>query len=195
MVICPNCKCEFESKNRWKTKFCSKECSFDYQKLNPYGIAKIKGKLSRGNNNRSKKAIECYWDDNGCLISTSKSKDFNGYPMIMRDNKQWRLSRWIFYLNNNYLPNIVMHTCDNPSCINPSHLFPGDTKSNSIDMVKKGRSPKGLNQFTGGTKLNKEKVKEIKELIPKIALQKIADKYNVSKKLILLIKQGKRWKD
>ena len=37
----------------------------------------------------------------------------------------------------------ICHRCDNPGCINPSHLFEGTAKDNLSDMAAKGRSNKG----------------------------------------------------
>ena len=57
-----------------------------------------------------------------------------------RDIGTCMLHRVVFYRKAGYLPPVVMHTCDNPRCINPEHLVAGDWDSNNKDRAAKGRS-------------------------------------------------------
>lgn len=38
-------------------------------------------------------------------------------------------------------PRSVLHTCDNPPCCNPAHLYDGDQLQNVQDMISRERSP------------------------------------------------------
>lgn len=55
-----------------------------------------------------------------------------------------------------YLPQVVMHICDNPKCINPEHLKAGTQAENIKDCITKGR-------YNPGFKLTKEQIEEIKK--------------------------------
>lgn len=57
-----------------------------------------------------------------------------------RDIGTCMLHRVVFHRAQGYLPPVVMHTCDNPRCINPDHLVAGDWGSNNKDRAVKGRS-------------------------------------------------------
>jgi hypothetical protein len=59
----------------------------------------------------------------------------------------------------------VLHTCDNPPCINPEHLRLGTALDNSSDMVSRGRTngPRGSRQ--GQSKLTESNVVQIRRLL------------------------------
>jgi len=65
-----------------------------------------------------------------------------GYGMI-RDGKQMRTTHRVSYEehNNAVIPAglVVMHSCDNKCCCNPSHLSLGTMKDNMHDMINKNR--------------------------------------------------------
>lgn len=61
-------------------------------------------------------------------------------------SKQWQAHRYAYWIfNGRSVPDdlVIMHTCDNPRCVNPHHLVAGTQQENAADCVAKGRM-KGL---------------------------------------------------
>jgi hypothetical protein len=90
----------------------------------------------------------------GC-IEHSTTPDRNGYGVtnvLVGPGKYYTIKahRYSYELANGPIPAglSVLHTCDNPRCINPEHLRVGTRADNQKDMAAKGR---GRNHNTGKT--------------------------------------------
>lgn len=91
----------------------------------------------------------------------------------------------------------VCHRCDNPPCVNPSHLFLGTDKTNSDDREAKGRGvppPVRPGDTNGSAKLSGSQVAEIRALFGVMKMGEIAAKYGVSPSAVNKIKSGETWK-
>lgn len=80
-------------------------------------------------------------DPNTGCFNWTKGKDKDGYGKIRYNNQHMRTHRVMYLLHYGVNPDklLVCHKCDNPSCINPEHLFLGTPKTNMEDKVSKGR--------------------------------------------------------
>jgi hypothetical protein len=68
-----------------------------------------------------------------------------GYGMVTAEGRQWSAHRLAWTKAFGPIPPglFVCHHCDNPPCIEPSHLFLGTHQDNMADRNRKGRQAKG----------------------------------------------------
>lgn len=89
----------------------------------------------------TEKDLERFWskvDKSGeCWEWTSQRN--NGYGLFSFKGKPIYAHRFSFFLSNGEYTGWVLHKCDNPPCVNPSHLFEGSHQDNMDDMYSKGR--------------------------------------------------------
>jgi hypothetical protein len=68
----------------------------------------------------------------------------------------------VFLDTNGYLPEVVTHVCDNPSCVNPAHLQAGTWQSNMDDKYARKRAVQVSRGRHGAAKLNEYTVQWIR---------------------------------
>lgn len=71
------------------------------------------------------------------------SQDGRGYGQIFHNGKLRRATQVSWELENGKpFPQGMdaCHTCDNPRCVNPKHIWPGTKSQNAMDSVRKGRA-------------------------------------------------------
>lgn len=90
---------------------------------------------------------------------------------------------------------VVCHTCDEPLCVRPDHLFIGTQKDNQEDMVKKGRSARG--ECCGSAKLTWDKVRSIRSAYSdgNITQKGLGLEFGIDQSVICRILTGKIWKE
>lgn len=101
----------------------------------------------------------------GCWPWTGH-KDKKGYGVFHPCRGRGQRAHRLMYGHANNVSlgprDIVCHRCDNPSCVNPSHLFLGTHADNRADCVAKGRQAKG--EKNGRSILTDAQVVEIRRL-------------------------------
>lgn len=136
---------------------------------------------------------------NGCIVYKGATDKW-GYAHVGVGGKRVQAHRYAYERFNGPIPKgmLVCHSCDNPPCVNPKHLFLGTDMQNTQDMIRKGRKPVGEKvkggKYSDGAKLTEAQVREIRSLKGSDTQRAIGDTYGVDQATISAIWKGRTWK-
>lgn len=93
---------------------------------------------------------------------------------------------------------VVMHSCDNPRCVRPSHLTCGSQRENVLQSHARGRAaslPKG--ELNPAAKLTSEKVRELRRRYAagEGTQGRLAEEYGITQSAACKIIRGDRYGD
>ena len=135
---------------------------------------------------------------NECWLWTASLQNGYGQIGIKGQRSPGKAHRVSWELHHGVIPEglEVLHTCDNPRCVNPRHLFLGSQTDNLEDMTGKGRRRQG-NAFGAdnpSSKLTEKDVRKIRRLVKSGWTHgKLAKIYGVSRPAISAIIRGETW--
>lgn len=162
-----------------------------------------------------RKTDSCWWWT-GCA-------DRDGYGRLRVHGQFTRAHRFSLVLHGFDVPRgaLVLHSCDNPACVNPAHLRIGTAAQNTRDAIERRRlaygdrnasrkyperRPRGKRHHwqtkpwtrmhgerNGRAKLTWEEVEEIRALPASIPGTQIAKAFGVSNVMVSKIRRGLAW--
>lgn len=161
-----------------KRRFCSYKCSTLAVQSVP--IADLRDRFLQ----KVTKAERC-WIWSACKAN-------NGYGKTVLHGKPLSAHVASYRLFKGDVPKgmVVMHKCDNPSCVNPEHLVLGTPKDNVDDMLQKGRQCCG--ESRANSQLKSWMIPEIIRSNEKHA--QIARRLGVSATAVSFARKGRTWK-
>lgn len=136
---------------------------------------------------------------NGCWEWTKCRDKIKGYGELTHKG-EWhnahRLAYKLFHKVNLKTEDFICHTCDNPPCINPDHLYLGTHLTNMKDKARRGRSyiPIDIDgENNTCCRTTKEQVKEIRALFPLISVRSLSILFNLSERHTRKIIKRQKW--
>lgn len=165
--FCAFCQGEFSSR-AGGAKYCSPQCAFERLLVTGNGC----------------------WDWAGALNS-------KGYPVFYYGRKNRFLAHrfsWTLYCSPIPEGEQVLHRCDNPVCVRPSHLFIGTQKDNVQDMLKKGRHRYIAHEGEDSTSalLTEDAVRYIRSSSE--TRRALASRFGVTMRCIKAVRSRQNWK-
>jgi hypothetical protein len=133
----------------------------------------------------------------GCWEWIGAFKD-GRYGQFCLNGKKDRAHRQSWRMVHGEIPAgmCVLHSCDNPSCVNPDHLFLGTKLDNATDMVSKGRSARG--ESASKTKLTEDQARFIKDNYIRgsrsMGAPSLGKMFGITHQAVQSIVNGQSWK-
>jgi hypothetical protein len=134
----------------------------------------------------------------GCWIWTGPTCR-RGYGAISSRCRLYQTHRVSYELAFGPIPDgkWVLHRCDTPACVNPDHLFLGDSQANVADMIAKGRQAKGTGN--GQSKLTEDTAAAILKEAGYYGRggptqRELGEKYGVTSSVVGSLLRGETWK-
>jgi hypothetical protein len=138
--------------------------------------------------------------DSGCVVWTGAT-DHDGYGLMSfwdptaRRTKTYRAHRVALErkLGRRLGPReFACHACDNPSCVNPDHLWAGSPADNTHDASAKGRLPRGTQHQRA--RFTENDVREIRAMLEAgTSAARVAKWFGCSISGVEHIKYGRVW--
>jgi len=138
---------------------------------------------------------------NGCWIWNAR-RDALGYGWIRISHEKGvapahRVS-WMLFKgpipegNGPKARALILHKCDNPSCVNPDHLFLGTDADNCADRDKKERQARGSK--AGRARFSENNVQDIRSLKKNgLTIKEISKRYDAPEGTVSNICSGATW--
>lgn len=138
--------------------------------------------------------------DDGCWV-WSRTRNRFGYGTLTIRGRAVYAHRLAFVLAGGSLRpgEHVVHSCDNPACINPHHLCAGSRSDNMQDASRKGRlRPSRVSKLgteNAAAKLDQVVVRSIRRLLAKGWSQAdVAERHGISQSQVSNIARSRHWK-
>lgn len=165
------------------------------------------GEFSEQDENKFWSKVEKTANEKGCLV-WGGTRDRAGYGRFKHRGRYLsahRLSR--LFTHGKITDGLcVLHSCDNPACVNPGHLFLGTHLDNMVDAMAKGRHvdirkypvkdhQRARGEAHGMSKLTAGIVRLVRSeyQFRKITLHKLSAKYGISVAALHCAIRGKTW--
>ena len=119
-----------------------------------------------------------------------------GYGKFRIDEKKKYAHRVSYEFHHGPIPEgmLVLHSCDNPACVNPAHLHFGTHQDNMIERGERNRSASGKNN--GQVKLTTDQVHQIRIRYATggVTQKQLAEEFEVTQQQISNIILKRKWR-